>query len=691
MSHSIWTAALTVIALFSVGVFGQESPVTSGPAEGSSLDFARLENGRPLYYVTHNVNAAITTNASAVRGNVIFGAPTGAGMTIGVWDQGVARSTHQEFGGRVIVMDGGTFFGHATHVTATIAAAGVNSQALGMAPSATVSAYDWDSDEFELPAAAMTQPFEVGKIPVANYSYGFVTGWQTGSWSGTFGKHWFGELAEREDNGFGRYSSIAETYDVIAYNAPYCLQFRSAGNDRNDTAPSTGTTFWYWNSTTSAWASKPYNSAVDPLGDGASLTAPPGFDTIAYAAIAKNVMTVGAVNDAVSGSIRAPLAGSMTVFSCWGPTDSGRIKPDIVANGVSVFSAWNGNNTDYSTETGTSMSSPNAAGTALLLQQVFSSQLPGQMMRASTLKTLILHTADDLGNAGPDYKFGFGLMNAQRAAQLIVAHAAAPGAGLITESTLDATNPTRTIWLQSTGTAPLKVTIGWTDPANAPITGLDNPAIDLVNDLDIRLVHNATGQIYFPFVLNRLNPQAPATVGDNIVDVTEQIILTSPGTLDDYTLTVSHKGSLTNGSQVFSLIVSGAVKPTGSPVAQVSPFGGACGPVTFDATLPVLGSVWTLSGGGAESLASGFVAAGVAAPASPLPFGCMFYLDPSSAFVAGPLFADNSGDWSTSFLVPFLPTIAGFPIRVQSFLTSSASPWGWTTTHAIDGIVGYQP
>ena len=58
----------------------------------------------------------------------------------------------------------------------------------------------------------------------------------------------------------------------------------------------------------------------------------------------------------------------MSSFSCWGPTDDGRIKPDVVADGVGVLSSVSSSNTSYSSLSGTSMASPNASGSLLLLQ-----------------------------------------------------------------------------------------------------------------------------------------------------------------------------------------------------------------------------------------------------------------------------------------------------------------------------------
>ena len=59
----------------------------------------------------------------------------------------------------------------------------------------------------------------------------------------------------------------------------------------------------------------------------------------------------------------------MSTFSNWGPTDDGRIKPDISSQGVDVSSTSNGSNTAYSNSNGTSMSAPAITGLLMLLQQ----------------------------------------------------------------------------------------------------------------------------------------------------------------------------------------------------------------------------------------------------------------------------------------------------------------------------------
>merc|ERR1711974_194031 len=132
----------------------------------------------------------------------------------------------------------------------------------------------------------------------------------------------------------------------------------------------------------------------------------------------KNNLVVANGQDAnvnADGSLNSVVINSS---SSEGPTDDLRIKPDITGNGTGVYSTDSDSNSDYATLTGTSMASPNVTGTLLLLQQHFSS-LNGSFMRAATLKGLALHTADDAGIVGPDAVYGWGLLNAKAAAEVI--------------------------------------------------------------------------------------------------------------------------------------------------------------------------------------------------------------------------------------------------------------------------------
>ncbi|MDZ8118369.1 S8 family serine peptidase [Pontiella agarivorans] len=484
--------------------------------DGRTLaELVAVRDGKPVYIKTHNANAAISTGANLIRDVSPYNLD-GDGVIVGVWDGGEVLTTHREFGTRVTDKDAVASHWHATHVGGTIAASGVTSSAKGMAPAAMIYSHDWTSDISEMTTEAASAPGQQSaKIYLSNHSYGYFTGWEDGTFYGF------------ED--FGKYNSNARSTDIMVYNAQYFLPFWSAGNDRNDAGDGSHE------------------------GDGKYKD---GYDTISDNAIGKNVMTVGAVSDAVSGGGRNVSRAGMSAFSSWGPADDGRIKPDIVANGVNLYSCDDDNNSDYTHSSGTSMSSPNACGSAALLVEYYKELFPPDgAMRASTLKGLIIHTADDLGNAGPDYSYGWGLMNTKAAADLLKDYAGGSVQRLKEGLLHETTNTVDTFTVAASGNEPLRITICWTDPAGPTQSTSDSRTKVLVNDLDLRVT--GPGGTYYPFVLSYSVPEAAATTGDNDIDNVEQVLIDSsiPG---NYTVEVSFKGSeLAGDSQRYSMLVSG--------------------------------------------------------------------------------------------------------------------------------------
>ncbi|MEA2069238.1 MAG: S8 family serine peptidase, partial [Verrucomicrobiota bacterium] len=428
------------------------------------MELMAIRNGRPIYYTTENDDAAMSTAADLVRNTSPYNV-SGSGMAVGIWDAGLVYSAHREFGSRVTYEEAGeSVHYHATHVGGTIGAAGITARAEGMAPDVEIHSYYWDSDDGEMAFAGASYPGEAGKIYLSNHSYGTSSGWSDYTdGDGNDGWHWPSGLSwtpSAEERFFGQYNSTASYWDGSVYDAPYYLPFKSAGNDRNDD-PAQGTTVYRY--TGGSWVGVTYNPSAHPKGDGEYKS---GFDTIPTYGNAKNIMTVGAIDDAENGSTRkitAPYA-AMSSFSGWGPTDDGRIKPDIVANGISLYSCDDDHIADYASRSGTSMSSPNACGSAALLVGYYDDRFPGDAMRASTLKGLIIHTADDLGRPGPDYSYGWGLMNTLAAAELIKDYA--DGNPLrMTEALLDSTtNQSDSVTLFSGGVEPVRVSLCLTDP-----------------------------------------------------------------------------------------------------------------------------------------------------------------------------------------------------------------------------------
>ncbi|MBK8092785.1 MAG: choice-of-anchor D domain-containing protein [Verrucomicrobiaceae bacterium] len=568
-------------------------PIEGDKPGGGRFALVGFDGDRPLYHETGNVNAAISTAANLVRSTAPYNVD-GNGWKMGLWEAGgIPRVTHQEFGSptKVTVRDGYTIVSdHATHVGGTLAALGVNPSLKGMAPGLLIDAYSSGSEISEMTSAGAAYGGEPGKIYVSNHSYGYDIGWDDGVWDGLFSDN--GNAADDIESYFGRYNSSSVTLDAMLVNLPYYLPFYSAGNQRNDGPPATGAA-WTHSVTGLSYT---YDPAQHPAGDGVYKL---GYDNLDYTKTCKNIMSIGAVNDAVSGGVRSTAAGTITSFSSTGPTDDGRIKPDVVANGASLLSASYTSDTATVSMSGTSMSSPNAAGSAMLLVDYYGDRFPGQFMRASTLKALIIHTADDIGNPGPDYFYGWGLMNTKAAADHIKRQADNAGYNGMIEASLTTAEPSDTYSFTWNGSDPIRVTLCWTDPAGTPVNAHDDRAKDLINDLNLSVAGPA-GSTHLPFVMPYVGDwtnaklSANATTGVNTVDNVEQVLVTTPPATGLYTVTVNHAGSLTGGAQNYSLIISGqstdslGVSP-GDSFLATGPAGGPFTPASKEYTLSNLG------------------------------------------------------------------------------------------------------
>lgn len=527
--------------------------------------------GQPVYYTLHNAEAARGTQTQALYGTGSLAVSLSGNSTVmagrlGLWDGGRALSTHREFVGtaantnRITQKDNVTTVNnHTTHLAGTLIASGVNTAAKGMAFGAKLSVWDYTNDITELTAAATN-------LLVSNHSYGPVVGWvYNESRPGTdpdLKWEWWGNTAisETEDYLFGFYTTNARDIDRIAYNNPFFLMVRSADNKRSETGPTVGKPYFLKNTSVQSTQARSRND---------------GYDVIPAEATAKNVLTIGAATVSFNSQNKAILLGS-TVFSGWGPTDDGRIKPDLLGIGTDVLSSLATTDTAYGTYSGTSMASANVAGSLFLLQELYNKQraagLPqsGQFMRAATLKGLAIHTATRPNPAlGPDYRQGWGLLNTEAAARLLLNE---NQSNLVLEKSL-ALSSTFTQNLVAQGNEPLVITLSWTDPEGTATTAsansLNSRKPKLVSDLDLRL---RTGQqTELPFVLDPDQPGQAATRGDNSRDNVEQIYIANPVAGQTYTLSVSHKGLLTSSSQPYSIIISGLSHTTCQLTASIRP------------------------------------------------------------------------------------------------------------------------
>ena len=520
-------------------------PLRKTYADGSVMQLAGIsETGEPLYEMTdQNRLSAITTRTNFVfegggLGLNLTGGSTPMKGRLGIWDGGKVLNTHREFGGRIQQVDGATTAdGHATHVSGTMVATGINPNVRGMSNAANLMAYDFSNDDTEIAAAASS-------LLVSNHSYGTVAGWRyNADRVGTDSNlkwEWYGDttISDQQDYKFGFYDTKARNWDKFAYNAPYYLIVKSGGNDHSSNGPAAGTPYFFNSS---------QRTSKNPRGN------QNGYDQISTYGTAKNILTVGAIS-ALSNGYNLITDPVIAGFSSWGPTDDGRIKPDIVGNGVSVLSTTSTNDNAYAILSGTSMSSPNVSGSVFLLQEL-NNNTNGVFLKSASLKGLVIHTADDAGNVGPDYIYGWGVLNMKRAAEVILNR---NQAYLLSEKTLNP-NETYSTAVVASGKGPLVVSISWTDPESvattAVVSNFNNRTPKLVNDLDLRVSDGTTESL--PLILDPTQPSNLATRGDNIRDNVEQVLIPNAVPGKTYTVTVKHKGTLTNGKQDYTLIMSG--------------------------------------------------------------------------------------------------------------------------------------
>ncbi|MDP7005059.1 MAG: S8 family serine peptidase [Phycisphaerales bacterium] len=422
----------------------------------------------------------------------------GDGVVVMVYDGGYGYSGHTDFGGRHHTRDSSGQSNHATHVAGTIGGDGSGSggQYRGMAPAVTIESYGFEqegglhegflySDPGDL-ADDYGQAINTYGAVLANNSIG------TNTASNGFPCEWTGD--------YGITSNLIDS--VVRGDLGGDIRIIWAnGNERQ----------------------------TSNCGSNYNTTAPP--------ACAKNHITVGAFNSEDE---------SMTYFSSWGPTDDGRIKPDISApgcqgnddGGVTSCSSSGG----YTNMCGTSMACPTVTGLSALIMEDWRNLYPDEAdPMNSTLKALFAHTAEDKFNAGPDCQYGYGSVRVVNAIDHIRA-----GNHAELEITQGETVEMM-IFAEQTGT--IKATIAWDD---VPATPLVIPS--LVNDIDIAVI-DPNGTTHYPWTIDPNNPGNPAvrTQPDHLNNIEQvQIDAGQPGV---YRIVITGY-NIAQGPQTFGLMAS---------------------------------------------------------------------------------------------------------------------------------------
>ncbi|HEV7240278.1 MAG TPA: S8 family serine peptidase [Thermoanaerobaculia bacterium] len=515
--------AMDVFALDFLPAQRIEAKVPSFSLAALAADDAVLAIVGPRKYKIASDNAA---SAALSKADVVQAAPyglTGDGVTVSLFELGAAQASHVEFGGRMLVpasTAGGTGGDrrHATHVAGTIGAAGVNPGAKGMAPKVKIQQfcvqYDSNSCTGEWLDLKQDNLAPLG-VSIDNNSWGYVWGW------------WDGDLPvwSQTDIYWGAYDLIlASPIDKIA-NEKDILFVHSAGND--GTPPS-------------AISSDPWKAhhhvdndfeeikgqahCVSQNGSGtdcpAHCTATTNrceltlhhsitpFDTLGTTAAAKNVIAVGAVNS----------SREIVGFSSRGPAKDGRVKPDVVARGAGVFSSVPTDS--YGNSSGTSMAAPAVTGMAALITEQWK-RTNLTKPSASTVKALIVAGTEDLGNPGPDYTYGFGLVNVKNSVDLILADQGKKER-IRTLTFAAGQGQQHEMAVVVSATQNLRVVLNWSDPA-IPYLGGDDVADEaLINNLDLRVI-DPSGATVLPWKLDKADFQANATKGVNNVDNVEMV------------------------------------------------------------------------------------------------------------------------------------------------------------------------
>jgi len=456
------------------------------------------------FWPRRETNNSCRTNSRAEEAQTAPYNLDGSGIMVGEWDGGRADINHSDFGGRVVSGDAASFMTHATHVAGTILGDGSESGGTyrGMAPAAGLVTYLWWNFAFEMENETQSA-INTHDIWASNNSWGVGYSPPTVSNCNAYLGNYFSECGAIDDVVRGDLGKPV-------------INVWSAGNERLNSPDYCGSVGFTW-------------GTIIPYGT------------------SKNALTIGAINSNNS---------TMTSFSSWGPTDDGRLKPEIVAPGCQTGADFGVTSTKltsgYTVYCGTSMAAPTTTGCVALWLERFNDLHPGDVPLASTVRAMFCETAFDLGSTGPEYDFGYGRLD-------IVAAVDRLDDGAFLEASVDHGETPQWTFVSDGSVTPMSITLAWDDPG--AFAGA-NPT--LINDLDLRLISPGGATTYLPWVLNPANPSADATTGLDRRNNIEQVRITGPLPAGIWTIDVEGF-NVPQGPQDFSLVYSAAIDLSSGP------------------------------------------------------------------------------------------------------------------------------
>lgn len=452
-----------------------------------------LPNGVPYFYKTDDLDQILNSNSDFLQNgtiNGLTGSYNGENIKFTIFDgsnssdKGRVYADHilfNNFPNRISNKEVSTmnYAAHSTSVAGFIGAKnypftvtlnnGTTRQVnfRGIAPNSTIDAYNFGTTTLpgDTSSSTVFQKILIAQPNISNHSYGTNQGWDLRTINGTTAWYWTGAF-NSPASAFdlqGTYFTNDQSYDQIVYANPSYIIVKSSGNyfGFGPTYPGTSAYPKYYNNngTTTQFA----NTDTLPMTNCGN-----GGDCIGPGSLAKNIIVVGATDRITSNDGRYTTSTDVihSDYSSAGPRDDGGIKPDITAVGTSVASASTDENITGSNSiivgNGTSYSAPVVTGIIGLWTQINKQLFSGNLLDAASAKTLMIHSASEAGNIGPDPLFGWGFINAKKGAELLVGKS---NNTVIFNNEILNSNIFNNKTVVASGDEPLKVTISWIDPA----------------------------------------------------------------------------------------------------------------------------------------------------------------------------------------------------------------------------------